>query len=101
MKAKNAAQLRLSFVQTGSGMRFSVQINNTSGPGGKNQTMRIGAPTSEDAKLDLSTMPSFRPQVEPLAAAMGRAAPDLVILGLWSGAMMLLAFWKFLKYDVR
>jgi ABC-type transport system involved in multi-copper enzyme maturation permease subunit len=88
-------------VQTGSGMRFSVQINNTSGPGGKNQTMRIGAPTSEDAKLDLSTMPSFRPQVEPLAGAMGRAAPDLVILGLWSGAMLLLAFWKFLKYDVR
>jgi ABC-type transport system involved in multi-copper enzyme maturation permease subunit len=88
-------------VQVGSGARFTMQINTTAGPGGKSNTIRFGAPTSEEAKLDLSSMPAFKPAPEPLAAAMGRAAPDLVILGLWSVAMLMLAFWKFLKYDVR
>ncbi len=89
-------------VEFGSGPRFAVRMQtSTSGPGGGNSTFRIGGPSNEDTRLDLSTMPQYRPRAEALGAALGRAAPDLVILGLWSTVMLLLAFWKFLRYDVR
>ncbi|HKV76050.1 MAG TPA: ABC transporter permease subunit [Gemmatimonadales bacterium] len=89
-------------VEFGGGARFAIRINQTTSTrNGASQTLRIGGPSSDDAKLDLSTMPAFKPQAEPLSAAMSRAAPDMMILGLWSVAMLMLAFWKFLKYDVR
>lgn len=89
-------------VDFGSGARFAIRINSTTTTkGGSTQSFRVGGPTSDEATLDLASMPAFKPAPEPLAAAMGRAAPDLVILGLWSVAMLLLAFWKFLRYDVR
>ena len=56
---------------------------------------------SEDARLDLATMPQYRARAEGFGTALGRAAPDMVILGLWSAVMLMLAFAKFLKYDVR
>ncbi len=89
-------------VEIGGGMRFAIRTENrTTGGGGGNVTFRVGGASTEDARLDLSTMPSYRPRTESLTAALGRAAPDLVILGLWSAIMLMLAFWKFLRYDVR
>lgn len=91
-------------VEIGGGMRFAIRMNTstTSGGGGaSNSTFRIGGPSNDDTRLDLATMPAYRAHQESLAGALGRAAPDLVILGLWSTVMLMLAFWKFLRYDVR
>ncbi|MBI3983444.1 MAG: hypothetical protein HY337_11075 [Gemmatimonadetes bacterium] len=46
-------------------------------------------------------MPQYSARAESMGVAAGRAAPDLVILGLWSAVTLMLAFWKFLRYDVR
>ena len=95
--------LKSKGVEFGSGARFAIRLNTTTtgGPGGGSNTVHIGGPSNDDARLDLSTMPTYRPRTEAFASALGRAAPDMVILGLWSAVMMMLAFWKFLRYDVR
>jgi len=94
--------LKSKGVEIGGGFRFAVRVSSTStGGGGSNQTLRIGGPSQDDARLDLSTMPSYQPRREALSGAVGRAAPDMVILGLWSAVMLMLAFWKFQAYDVR
>ena len=92
-------------VEFGSGMRFAMRIeSNTSrggSGGGATNTFRFGGPSGDDTRLDLGSMPNYQPRAESLASALGRAAPDLVILGMWSTVMLMLAFWKFLRYDVR
>jgi len=88
-------------VEFGGGMRFAIRMNTTAGPGGTTNSVHLGGPSNEDTRLDLSTMPQYRPRPEALGAALGRAAPDLMILGLWSAVMLMLAFWKFMRYDVR
>jgi ABC-type transport system involved in multi-copper enzyme maturation permease subunit len=93
--------LRSKGVEFGGGFRFSVSTTTTRGPGGPASAMRIGALGTDDARLDLTSLPAYQARGETFAAALGRAAPDLVILGLWSATMLMLAFWKFLKYDVR
>jgi ABC-2 type transport system permease protein len=95
--------LKSKGVQFG-GFRIAIRSSTTSttrGGGVSSATIRIGGPTSEDARLDLASLPVFTPRPESFAAAAGRAAPDLVILGFWAAGALLLAFAKFLKYDVR
>ena len=93
--------LKSKGVQFGS-FRIAFSSTSSSGRGGgTSNTIRIGGPTSEDARLDLASLPVFTPRPESFAAAAGRAAPDLVILGFWAAGALLLAFAKFLKYDVR
>ena len=96
--------LKSKGVEFGGGMRFAIRVN-TGGPGGGGggggATFRIGSGGSEEARLDLTTMPQYTVRAEGLGVALGRAAPDLVILGLWSAATLMLAFWRFLTYDVR
>lgn len=93
--------LRSKGVQFG-GFRMVVR-RETSGPGRGNQStdIRIGGPTTEDARLDVDAMPSFGSRPESFVSALGRAAPDLLLMGLWSAAALLLAFAKFMRYDVR
>ncbi len=94
--------LRSKGVEFGGGMRFAIRTTtSTSGGRSSDNTIRIGGPGTDDARLDLSTMPAYRARAESFAAALGRAAPDMVILGFWSAVMLMLAFWKFLRYDVR
>jgi hypothetical protein len=85
------------------GFRVAIRSESSSKPGGGRQSSSItfGGPSSADTRLDLSTLPQFTPQTESFVGALGRAAPDLVILGLWATGALLLAFAKFLKYDVR
>jgi ABC-type transport system involved in multi-copper enzyme maturation permease subunit len=93
--------LKSKGVQFG-GFRVAIRTNtSTSGGRTTNQTLRIGGPGTEDARLDLASLPRFAPRPESFAAALGRAAPDLVIMGLWACAGLLLAFARFMKYDVR
>jgi hypothetical protein len=94
--------LKSKGVQFG-GFRIAIRTttSTTRGGPGSNSTIRIGGPTSEDARLDLADLPAFTSRPESFAAAAGRAAPDLVILGFWAAGALLLAFAKFLKYDVR
>lgn len=42
-----------------------------------------------------------RAQPEGYASALGRGPPDLVIMALWAAGALLVAFARFLKYDVR
>jgi hypothetical protein len=95
--------LKSKGVQFG-GFRIAIRTESSStGAGGGRQrnSITFGGPSSADTRLDLSTLPQFRPQQESFLAAIGRAAPDLVILGLWAAGALLLAFAKFLRYDVR
>jgi ABC-type transport system involved in multi-copper enzyme maturation permease subunit len=93
--------LKSKGVEFGSGMRFAIRIGGGSGGGGGGATFRVGSTGSEEARLDLTTMPQYSARAESMGVAAGRAAPDLVILGLWSAVTLMLAFWKFLRYDVR
>ncbi|HXV87287.1 MAG TPA: ABC transporter permease subunit [Gemmatimonadales bacterium] len=92
--------LKAKGVEFGGGMRFAVRVN-TGGAGGGGGAFHIGSSGSEDTRLDLTTLPQFTARAESLGVALGRAAPDLVILGVWSAVTLLLAFWRFLRYDVR
>jgi len=95
--------LKSKGVQFG-GFRIAIRTETSSGGRGggrQGNSITFGGPSSADTRLDLSTLPQFHPQGESLVAALGRAAPDLVILGLWAAGALLLAFAKFLKYDVR
>ena len=82
---------------------FRIVVRNTQQTRGGRTTndIHIGGPSSEDTHLDLAAMPAFSAKPESFAAALGRAAPDLVIMALWAAGALLLAFWKFLRYDVR
>jgi ABC-type transport system involved in multi-copper enzyme maturation permease subunit len=100
-RAQLESFLRSKGVQFG-GFRVVVRANSsTSGGKTGNQTVRIGGPGTEDARLDLASLPRFTPRPESFAAALGRAAPDLVIMGMWACAGLLLAVARFMKYDVR
>ena len=44
---------------------------------------------------------NFTARPESMLSALGRAAPDLVIMGFWAVGALLLAFARFLRYDVR
>jgi ABC-2 type transport system permease protein len=96
--------LKSKGVQFG-GFRIAIRTESSqTGPGGggrRANSITFGGPSSADTRLDLSTLPQFRPQQESFLSAVGRAAPDLVILGLWAAGALLLAFAKFLRYDVR
>ena len=94
--------LKSKGVQFG-GFRIAIRTSSTSTRGGavSSKAITFGGPTSEDARLDLADLPAFASRPESFAAAAGRAAPDLVILGFWAAGALLLAFAKFLKYDVR
>jgi ABC-type transport system involved in multi-copper enzyme maturation permease subunit len=84
------------------GFRMVVRstTSTTTGGGTRSNEVRFGGPDNEGS-LDLSAMPKFTTRPESMAAALGRAAPDLAIMALWSAGALLLAFWKFLRYDVR
>ncbi len=84
------------------GFRMVVRTSTTTSGGGRNsnQTLRIGGPDDE-SRLDLASMPQFRARPESYASALGRAAPDLAIMALWAAGALLVAFARFLKYDVR
>jgi ABC-2 type transport system permease protein len=93
--------LRSKGVQFG-GFRIAIRSASTAGGrGGQSNTIRFGGPSSEDARLDIASVPAFSARSESFLSAMGRAAPDLVIMGLWAAGALLLAFAKFLRYDVR
>ncbi len=95
------AFLRSKGVQLG-GFRIAISSrSSTSGGRTSSQTVRVGSPGSEEAHLDLASLPRFAPRPESFAAALGRAAPDLVIMALWACGGLLLAFARFMKYDVR
>lgn len=83
---------------------FRVSTNTRAGPGGGSQTRVTGGGLGGDqpaGRLELGDFPKFRAQAEPILAAFGRAAPDLVILGLYASIAFMLAFAKFMRYDVR
>jgi ABC-type transport system involved in multi-copper enzyme maturation permease subunit len=85
------------------GFRIAIRTaSSTTSSAGRteNRTIRIGGPDDETA-LDLSAMPQFTPQRESVAAAFARAAPDLVVMALWAALALLVAFARFMKYDVR
>jgi ABC-type transport system involved in multi-copper enzyme maturation permease subunit len=86
---------------SGGGFRMVVRTSQRTSGGRTSSDIRIGGPSSEDTHLDLAAMPTFSARPESFAAALGRAAPDLVVMALWAAAALLLAFWKFLRYDVR
>jgi len=94
--------LRSKGVQFG-GFRVAIRSTTTtrSGGGSQSNTIRFGGPTSDDARLDIASVPSFTSRPESFLSALGRAAPDLVIMGFWAAGALLMAFAKFLKYDVR
>lgn len=84
------------------GMRMVVRSTTDNGrPGGRQDFgIRIG-PREEQSRLDLSGFPSFGPRREAWAEALARTVPDLVVLALYAAVAFLLAFSRFLKYDVR
>jgi ABC-type transport system involved in multi-copper enzyme maturation permease subunit len=82
------------------GFRMVVRTESRTQGGRTANTMRIGGP-EDDSRLDLASMPQFRAQPESYASALGRAAPDLVIMALWAAGALLVAFARFMKYDVR
>jgi ABC-2 type transport system permease protein len=82
------------------GFRVAIRTTATAGRGGTtNQTFRIGG--TDEARLDLSALPKFTPRPDSFLGALGRATPDLVIMALWAVVGLLLAFGRFMKYDVR
>lgn len=86
------------------GFRIAIRTESSGGSSGgarRSNSITFGGPTSEDARLDLSAFPVFAAGSESFLSALGRAAPDLVIMGLWAAGALLLAFARFLKYDVR
>jgi ABC-type transport system involved in multi-copper enzyme maturation permease subunit len=83
------------------GMRIAFRTESQSTGGGRrDQTFTIG-PRAEQARLDLAGFPTFAPRREGLGQALGRIAPDLLVLGLYTTVALLLAFGRFLRYDVR
>lgn len=50
---------------------------------------------------DLSDLPGFEFRNEPLAPSLDRALPDLGFLVIWSVVFFSLAYFSFLRYDVR
>ena len=82
------------------GMRMVVRADVNTGGGRPNQTFQFG-PRAEQTRLDLSGFPAFAARPEGLGNALARTAPDLVVLALYSTIAFLLAFSRFLKYDVR
>jgi len=93
--------LRSKGVQFG-GFRIAIRSTSTTGGrSGQSNTIRFGGPSSEETRLDIASVPVFSARPESFLSAMGRAAPDLVIMGFWAAGALLLAFAKFLKYDVR
>jgi len=93
--------LRSKGVQFG-GFRIAIRSSSTAGGrSGQSNTIRFGGPSSEETRLDIASVPAFSARPESFLSAMGRAAPDLVIMGFWAAGALLLAFAKFLRYDVR
>ena len=93
--------LRSKGVQFG-GFRIAIRSSSTAGGrSGQSNTIRFGGPSSEETRLDIASVPVFSARPESFISAMGRAAPDLVIMGFWAAGALLLAFAKFLRYDVR
>lgn len=82
------------------GMRFVVRADVNAGPGRSNQTLQFGS-RPDPARLDLTGFPAFAPRREGLGESLARTTPDLVVLALYSTIAFLLAFSRFLKYDVR
>lgn len=82
------------------GMRMVVRTDVGSSGGRQNQTFQFG-PRGEDTRLDLTGFPAFAPQRAAMGDVLARSAPDLVILALYAAIAFMLAFAKFLKYDVR
>jgi ABC-type transport system involved in multi-copper enzyme maturation permease subunit len=48
-----------------------------------------------------SDLPPFEFHEEPLAASVDRALPDMGFLLIWSAGFFSLAYFRFLRYDVR
>lgn len=94
--------LRSKGIQFGA-FRIAIRTGTSAGTGGRSQSnaIRFGGPTSDDARLDIASVPAFTARPEAFVSALGRAAPDLVIMGFWAAGALLLAFAKFLRYDVR
>jgi hypothetical protein len=92
------AFLKSKGVQIG-GFRIAIRTGPARGGQGPGTTLRIGG--SEESRLDLTALPRFASRPESFASELGRATPDLVILAVWAAAGLLLAFSRFMKYDVR
>jgi ABC-type transport system involved in multi-copper enzyme maturation permease subunit len=83
------------------GFRIAIRTETRSTGGrSENRTVRIGGPDDETT-LDLTAMPQFTPRRESAVAALGRAAPDLAVMAVWAAVALMLAFARFMKYDVR
>jgi ABC-type transport system involved in multi-copper enzyme maturation permease subunit len=84
------------------GVRMVVRSTTDNGRAGgrQDQTISIG-PRQEQTRLDLGGFPSFGPRREAWSEALARTVPDLVVLALYAAVAFLLAFSRFLKYDVR
>jgi hypothetical protein len=83
------------------GMRMVVRATTDNNQRGRqDQTFSIG-PRQEQTRLDLNGFPTFGPRREGWGDALARTAPDLVVLALYAAVAFLLAFSRFLKYDVR
>ncbi len=53
------------------------------------------------AKQDFTDMPTFQFHEEPLDASLNNALPDLAFLLLWAVVLFAIAYFRFLRYDVR
>jgi ABC-type transport system involved in multi-copper enzyme maturation permease subunit len=53
------------------------------------------------AEQNFTDLPGFDFHEEPLAISFDNALPDLGILVVWSLAFFVVAYFRFLRYDVR
>ena len=64
----------------------------------------IGSPNrnrEEPKPVDVSDMPVFQYQEEPLADAVGRTALDVLLMGILTVGLFVGAYFSFLRYDPR
>ena len=79
-------------------MVFRVRLGPGPGAGGGGGA-QFGQPTAQ--RMELGDFPRFTARPESLGKSLQRAAPDLLILGLYAAVALMLAFANFMRYDVR
>ncbi|HKL66897.1 MAG TPA: ABC transporter permease subunit, partial [Bacteroidales bacterium] len=90
--------------------RFTTFVNNKQAESGERSGMTFSISSSEgvkiddsrdDKSLDLSGLPNFNPISTAPGTAFIKAAPDFIILLIFTGCSFGLAFYGFLRYDMR
>jgi ABC-type transport system involved in multi-copper enzyme maturation permease subunit len=65
-------------------------------------TLHGSQPSSApEVKRVFSDLPPFEFHEEPVGVSINKALPDMGFLVLWSAVFFLIAYFRFLRYDVR